>query len=131
VIRRTERKQKAQKIMEADYTKTFDMTILTNNEELINKTWRFTRVQTMLWEFHWNSGKPYLHECNGNIVRGEEVGHEVVAREEIAEQLADRGIAKTDEEIAAMAKDAVAYYMDDEVRAECWNNAIGVIVENS
>jgi hypothetical protein len=30
-----------------------------------------------------------------------------------------------------MARDAVAYYMDDAVRAECWNNAIGVIVENS
>jgi hypothetical protein len=117
--------------MEADYTMTFDMTIVTNNGEPISKTWRFTRIQTILWEFRWNSGKPYLHECTGNIVRGQEVGHEVVAREEIAEQLADRGIAKTDEEIAAMAKDAVGYYMDDEVRAECWNNAIGVIVENS
>jgi hypothetical protein len=117
--------------MEADYTMTFDMTILTGNGKPIDKTWRFARVQTILWEFHWNSGKPYLQECNGNIVRGEEVGHEVVAREEIAEQLADRGIEKADEEIAAMAKDAVAYYMDDAVRAECWSNAIGVIVENS
>jgi hypothetical protein len=130
MIRRTQGKEE-NTTMAADYTMTFDMTILTSNGKPINKTWRFTRVQTILWEFHWNSGKPYLHECTGNIVRGEEVGHEVVAREEIAEQLADRGIAKTDEEIAAMAKEAVEYYMDDAVRAECWNNAIGVIVENS
>ena len=130
MIRRTQGKEE-NTTMAAYYTMTFDMTILTSNGKPINKTWRFTRVQTILWEFHWNSGKPYLHECTGNIVRGEEVGHEVVAREEIAEQLADRGIAKTDEEIAAMAKEAVEYYMDDAVRAECWNNAIGVIVENS
>jgi hypothetical protein len=117
--------------MAADYAMTFEMTILTNNGEPINKTWRFTGVQTFLWELGWNSGKPYLHECNGNIVRGEEVGYEAEAREEIAAQLVDRGIEKTDEEITAMAKDAVAFYMDDAVRAECWNNAIGVIVENS
>ena len=94
---------------------TFDMTILTDDGEPVNKTWRFTRVQTIIWEFRWNHGKPYLRECNGNVVRGEEVGHEVVAREEIA----------------AMAKEAVEYYIDDAVPAECWNNAIGVILENS
>jgi hypothetical protein len=113
-----------------DYRMTFEMTILTSDGESVNETWRFSGVQTFLWELGWNSGKPYLHECNGNIVRGEEVGHEVVARKEIAERLASCGVEKADEQIAAMAKSAVAYYMDDTVRAACWDNAIGVIVEN-
>ena len=53
----------------------------------------------------------------------------IAACEEIAERLADCGI--TDEEIKAMAKEAVEHYLDDAVRAECWLNAIGSIVEKA
>lgn len=56
---------------------------------------------------------------------------EITAFEEIAEQLADCGITKTDEEIIAMAKEAVEHYLDDAVRAECWLSAIGFIVEKA
>jgi hypothetical protein len=53
------------------------------------------------------------------------------ARAEIADLLEQDGISATDEQLDAMAKQAVDNYDNDNIRAECWNHAIGEAIDDS
>jgi hypothetical protein len=53
------------------------------------------------------------------------------ARAEIADLLEQDSISATDGQLDAMAKQAVDNYDNDNIRAECWNHAIGEAIDAS
>ena|SRR5208282_4680818 len=92
----------------------------------------FEGLQTLLWHLQFDNGTPYINECNGHNVIGREVGPVTEARRDIVDYIKRRRAAMPkDQQLDAMALEAVGYYESDEVRAESWHNAIGVIVENT